>query len=154
MEVTLSGIDVDGDRLQYEVVTGPAHGTLSGEPPVLIYTPGSTFHGRDRFHFRATDGRLDSAPAPVLIGDLEPTPPGAPLVATLRRWPDGQKTLRLHVDGVPGVLAELQESKNLRAWTTLTTSAPDESTDYEQGLDDHPPRRFYRVLFRDLEPGW
>jgi hypothetical protein len=153
-EVTLRGSDADGDGLVYEVVTGPAHGTLSGEPPLLTYTPGSTFHGRDRFFFRVTDGRLESAPAPVLISDLGPPAPGRPLVATLRHWPDGEQTLRLHVDGVPGVSAELQESADLRTWTTLMTSAPDEATEYEQGLQDHPLRRFYRVLFRDLEPGW
>src|SRR5206468_1431808 len=37
--VTLTASDVDGNTLTYRVVTGPAHGSLSGTAPNLTYTP-------------------------------------------------------------------------------------------------------------------
>src|SRR5207249_2349285 len=37
--ITLTATDVDGDTLTYSVVTGPAHGTLSGTAPNVTYTP-------------------------------------------------------------------------------------------------------------------
>src|SRR5690606_17015902 len=63
VSITLTGSDVDGDALTFSVVTGPAHGTLAGTPPNLVYTPAPDFAGSDSFTFAATDGALDSAPA-------------------------------------------------------------------------------------------
>ena len=65
--VVLSGADLDGELLTYTVVTGPAHGTLSGTPPQLLYTPARDSHGEDSFTFRVTDGKQPSAEATVSI---------------------------------------------------------------------------------------
>jgi MYXO-CTERM domain-containing protein len=65
--VTLSGSDVDGDALSYEVVGGPSHGALSGTPPALTYTPAADFAGADAFTFEVNDGTVDSAAATVSI---------------------------------------------------------------------------------------
>ena len=46
----LVGEDVDGDALNYFVVTQPEHGVLSGTPPDLIYTPDANYNGSDGFH--------------------------------------------------------------------------------------------------------
>ena len=65
--VTLAGADVDGDALTFAVVTGPAHGTLSGSGASLIYTPAANFNGQDTFTFHASDGSLSSGPVTVVI---------------------------------------------------------------------------------------
>ena len=54
-EVTLSASDADGDALSYSILTLPAHGTLSGTAPNLVYTPAANFFGTDSFTFRASD---------------------------------------------------------------------------------------------------
>ena len=38
--ITLTATDVDGDALTFTIVTGPAHGVLSGVPPSLSYAGG------------------------------------------------------------------------------------------------------------------
>src|SRR5207249_5222064 len=53
--------------LAYAIVTGPAHGTLSGAAPNLTYTPALNYNGADSFTFKANDGSLDSNPATVTI---------------------------------------------------------------------------------------
>ncbi len=65
--VVLSGADVEGEPLTYTVVTEPTHGTLSGTPPQLLYTPARDSHGEDSFTFRVTDGKQPSAEATVSI---------------------------------------------------------------------------------------
>ena len=61
--VALTGADVDGDTLTFEVVHAPAHGSfLDG-----TYTPAANFHGTDTFTFRADDGVLLSALATATI---------------------------------------------------------------------------------------
>lgn len=65
--ITLTGSDVDGDSITFVVVTGPAHGTLSGVAPNLIYTPTANYSGPDTFTFKVNDGKTDSATALVSI---------------------------------------------------------------------------------------
>lgn len=65
--VTLEGSDVDGDALTFAVATGPSHGTLSGTPPALTYTPAPGFRGEDGFTFTASDGTRTSAPGTVRL---------------------------------------------------------------------------------------
>ena len=47
------------------VATQPAHGTLTGTPPNLTYTPAAGYQGMDRFTFTATDSLTTSSPATV-----------------------------------------------------------------------------------------
>jgi len=65
--ITLTGSDADGDALTYSVVTGPAHGALSGTAPNLTYTPTSGYSGSDSFTFKVNDGKVDSNVATVTI---------------------------------------------------------------------------------------
>jgi acylphosphatase len=65
--VTLSGTDGDGERLEYELVRAPAHGTLAGKAPDLTYVPGAGYHGGDAFTFRVSDGKQLSAETTVSI---------------------------------------------------------------------------------------
>jgi len=65
--ITLSATDVEGSPLTYAIVSGPAHGTLSGTAPALTYTPAANYNGPDSFTFKANDGSLDSNVATVTI---------------------------------------------------------------------------------------
>lgn len=67
VEVTLSASDADDDSLTYEIVTSPSNGTLSGNLPVVTYTPNPDFNGSDSFSFTASDSNATSSPATVTI---------------------------------------------------------------------------------------
>jgi alpha-tubulin suppressor-like RCC1 family protein len=66
-EITLSATDADGDALTYSIYVPPAHGTLSGTAPNVVYTPNANYNGSDSFHFVANDGKADSQPVAVSI---------------------------------------------------------------------------------------
>ncbi|MBC8095007.1 MAG: immunoglobulin domain-containing protein, partial [Akkermansiaceae bacterium] len=55
LPITLGALDPDGDALTFNV-SAPAHGTLSGTPPNLVYTPHTNYFGDDLFTFTARDG--------------------------------------------------------------------------------------------------
>ena len=63
----LTGNDIDGDTLTYEVTSQPANGTLSGTAPDLVYTPNENYHGADSFSFTVSDGTAISEPASIGI---------------------------------------------------------------------------------------
>jgi uncharacterized protein (TIGR03437 family) len=66
--ITLSGLDLDLDPLNYFIQTAPQNGSLTGSAPNVTYTPRANFNGTDRFTFVITDGRGGtSAPAEVFI---------------------------------------------------------------------------------------
>lgn len=67
VNITLAADDEDGDALTFFVVSQPAHGSLTGSAPNLIYTPDSRFSGTDSFTFKASDGEFDSNIATVTI---------------------------------------------------------------------------------------
>ena len=63
--ITLSGGDPFFDTLTYTIGTPPAHGTLSGTPPNLTYTPAANYNGSDSFTFTVNDGPVTSAATTV-----------------------------------------------------------------------------------------
>lgn len=65
--ITLSATDANGDVLTYSIVSGPAHGALSGTAPALTYTPAAAYSGSDSFTFKASDASLSSNTATVSI---------------------------------------------------------------------------------------
>ena len=97
--VTLSCTDVDSDPLTYGVVSGPAHGKLSGSGASLTYTPDPNYNGSDSFTYKANDGKEDSNTA---TETLTVTPKPA-ITATpnhgLRRT--GTTSVFVHVEGFP-----------------------------------------------------
>ena len=60
-------LDAEGDSLAFTVVSGPAHGTLSGSGANRTYTPDPGYLGPDSFSYVANDGTLASAPASVSL---------------------------------------------------------------------------------------
>jgi cellulose biosynthesis protein BcsQ len=83
--VVLAAIDPDGNPLTYSVMKNPAHGSLSGTEPNLIYTPNPNFNGPDGFTFKANDGAADSLPASISVmvtpADDPPTANGDSITA-------------------------------------------------------------------------
>src|SRR4030095_15197276 len=65
--ITLAATDPEGSALTFAVVTGPAHGMLTGTAPTVTYTPAANDNGADSFTFKANDGTLDSPIATVSI---------------------------------------------------------------------------------------
>ena len=55
LEIILFAEDPDGDALEFEILSFPEKGDLSGIPPVLRYSPQLEFEGNDRFSFRVHD---------------------------------------------------------------------------------------------------
>ncbi|MFH1724591.1 MAG: SMP-30/gluconolactonase/LRE family protein, partial [Elusimicrobiota bacterium] len=49
-----------GQAPVYSVVSGPDHGSLSGTPPNLTYTPETGYYGFDYVRFKVSDGGLES----------------------------------------------------------------------------------------------
>jgi hypothetical protein len=52
-------------NLVYAVTTSPSHGTLTGAPPNLTYTPGAGYFGTDSFEFSVTDDGTPNLTSPV-----------------------------------------------------------------------------------------
>ena len=67
VNVTLSATDPDGDGLEFAIISGPAHGTLSGTGATRVYQPFLNFSGSDTFMFTAFDGTNTSNVAEVAI---------------------------------------------------------------------------------------
>ncbi len=65
--ITLAGIDADGDELTFTIVDPPTNGSLEETEAGLIYTPNKDFSGNDSFTFTASDGEAESKPATVNI---------------------------------------------------------------------------------------
>ena len=63
--VTLTGSSCRQATVTCALATQPLHGTLTGTPPDLTYTPAADYQGMDRFTFTTTDGLTTSAPATV-----------------------------------------------------------------------------------------
>lgn len=76
VSITL-GVEAHGVArpLAFAIVTPPAHGTLSGTPPSITYTPNAGYEGPDSFTFRGQLCTLASNVATVnvtVLGDLDP----------------------------------------------------------------------------------
>ncbi|PYQ87457.1 MAG: adhesin, partial [Acidobacteria bacterium] len=89
--ITLTASDVDGDALTYSIVSGPAHGALSGAAPNVTYTPAANYNGPDSFTFKANDGTVDSAAAAV---SLTVTPVNDAPVATAQSATTAEDTAK------------------------------------------------------------
>ena len=67
VNITLTSFDADSDPVTYIVTNAPAHGTLTGTAPNLVYQPATNYYGSDSFGFVANDGFTNSSVATVSI---------------------------------------------------------------------------------------
>lgn len=69
--ITMSGADLDGDALTFNVDTPPTNGSVSAVTQInstsasLIYSPAADYVGNDTFTYVANDGQVNSVPATV-----------------------------------------------------------------------------------------
>ncbi len=56
LTITLTGTDIDGDNLSFEVDTAPTQGTITENGTTFTYTPTQDFYGADSLTYRAYDG--------------------------------------------------------------------------------------------------
>jgi hypothetical protein len=67
VQIMFEGSDLEGDALTYVIVSGPAHGSLSGSGATRTYTPHENFNGQDSFMFLVNDGVDNSNVSTVTI---------------------------------------------------------------------------------------
>jgi hypothetical protein len=67
VQIELSGMDPNGDLINFYILEEPLHGLLSGTSPNLTYTPDQDYNGNDHFTFYASDGVGDSDPGMISI---------------------------------------------------------------------------------------
>jgi VCBS repeat-containing protein len=67
-QVVATDVDNSADHLNYSLVSGPSHGTLTlGGTGAFTYMPNANYNGPDSFRYKANDGSLDSNIATVAI---------------------------------------------------------------------------------------
>ncbi len=86
--ITLTGSDPNSPprSLTYTIVTPPAHGTLSGTAPNLVYTPAASYSGPDSFQFDVSNGALDSSLATVSITVTAGLTGDGPRIISVKRY--------------------------------------------------------------------
>ena len=77
LSISLGASDQEQGPLTYRIQTFPAHGTLSGTGPSVIYTPAPNYSGPDAFTFQVENGDLQSSQATVSIEVTADDAPGA-----------------------------------------------------------------------------
>lgn len=70
---SLTGSDIDGDTLSYNIVETSNMGTLSGTAPNLIYTPNTAYIGSESILFEVNDGKISSFATVTMIVLPPPT---------------------------------------------------------------------------------
>ena len=75
MDFLLIAIDPENDEVSYRLAEPPSHGTITGEPPVLTYTPEPGFSGEDSFTWFASDGDAEAeGTLTLLVEDINEPP--------------------------------------------------------------------------------
>jgi hypothetical protein len=144
VSIVLSGTDPDGDALQFTLVSGPAHGVVTGTPPNLTYRPAHDYNGWDSLAFTVRDGTVVSSPASIAIEvlpmDETPITQGDVLFVL-----QGGEAMAL-VEGTASVLAN-DLSADGSALGALLQRAP-----VHGAVDLHPDGTF--VYQHDGSPTW
>ncbi|WP_238540034.1 kelch repeat-containing protein [Corallococcus macrosporus] len=122
LDITLTATDPDADQtLTWTIVTQPQHGTLSGTPPDLQYTPNPGYVGADSFTYRVSDCGLDSNEASVDVA-VEAT---QPLAITC---PEDTVIEATGPDGAPGTWPAATVTPGASGPATVTYSPAEGST--------------------------
>jgi hypothetical protein len=106
LELQLDATDPDDDEdtLVFQVISPPARGKLTGQPPRLLYAPLTNYWGPDAFTFRVTDSQRASDTAlisitvlpvndrPIAESSVEETTQALPIDVVLSGFdPDGDE---------------------------------------------------------------
>jgi len=66
-EFILSATDLEADSITFDIYKTTAHGSITGTPPNLVYTPYQDFFGKDFLLFTASDHAGTSQPQTITI---------------------------------------------------------------------------------------
>ena len=65
VSLSLTAQDEDQNQLSYEIVSAPAHGSVTLQGSTVVYTPERNYHGTDSLSFIAKDAELSSNTASI-----------------------------------------------------------------------------------------
>jgi hypothetical protein len=119
--VTLSGVASEGQTLTYSVLTQPAHGTLSGSAPNMVYRPQPGFVGTDSFTFRPQDSYSFGSIGTVSISVTSPTVPLAPSGLLAQSGAPTSVTLTWSDNSRNETSFEIERSIDKSAWKLLVS---------------------------------
>ncbi|WP_232522373.1 glycoside hydrolase family 9 protein [Marinimicrobium alkaliphilum] len=134
--VELQGTDSDGVVVDYEIVSQPANGSLSGAGAERTYSPESGFSGTDKFTYRAIDDDgAASEPATVTIQVGQAAVPSlsisGPGVGTVFAPEEGFE-LHLSVSHIDALRVDIDgtEVGEFEASQTVPLTAPEQEGDF------------------------
>jgi len=131
--VKLEAHDLDGDPLNFAVLHRPNHGTLSGVPPFLTYSPNAGFQGEDSFSFVVTDLDIRGKPATIVlqVGPPKPAPVLRPKVYLITQGADKDFFLDTEQPGEQKIRFELVQGPKSGTLTKVKQG----HWSYRPGLD-------------------
>ena len=143
--LTLTGSDVEGSALSFEVLTSPGSGTLTGTAPNLTFTPSIGFTGAVSLTFRVNDGGLNSTPATVAIAVQPPVSvPPSPTGLTATAVSSSQINLAWTDNSALEDGFKIERSLNNSSWTQIATVGRNVTTFASTGLAANKTY-YYRV---------
>ncbi|MBZ5629397.1 MAG: tandem-95 repeat protein [Acidobacteriia bacterium] len=119
--ITLTAHDLESNPLTYSIITGPSHGSLTGAPPNLTYTPVTGFAGNDSFTFKANDGTLDSNIATVTITVVVNSVPAPTITSAPAAYSNNASPTFAYSDTQPGVTFQCSLSTGADSYAPCTS---------------------------------
>ena len=145
-ELLASASDPDGDPVTLVLASGStsAGGFVTMGPGSLTYTPSIDYFGPDSFLLTVQDGRGTFTSAELAIQVVSPVDEVFSRAPTVSR--EGENTVRIRFEGIPGFDHLIQRSIDLQAWMTLATVNGGLSGEIDH-IDPAPPAAaaFYRI---------
>lgn len=145
LPIELAGSDLDGDVMEFEIVSPPTHGSLSGTGANRIYAPHASFYGVDQFTYQVRDPAGATAQGTIRI-EVQPA-----LQAFSQEivTPEDQ-TLAIELEGLGAAQEPLQYIlRNIPQFGELTGTAPHFS--YQPAQDFHGFDQFSFVVNQNGE---
>lgn len=141
VNITLAGTDAETSpsQLTFEILQGPLHGNLTGQPPTVTYTPGPNYNGPDSFTFVADDGLRKSQPATVGISVTAVNDP--PTLAPIKNFgvSPNAPVISIPLFGITAGPSDEQQAQTTQATLTVTATSTDTSKVTVVGVDYTAP---------------
>ena len=130
IEFILDGTDIDGDNLQYSIVTDVVIGDNNivlenNTGPNVIFEPGNNWYGTEQFTYMANDGSLDSNVAQVtlVVSSVNDAPTANDVTATVSETRTARSYFTLDGSDVDGDVLEYIITENVSNGTVSLNGA-------------------------------
>ncbi len=118
--ITLTASDVDEDSLTYSVVAVPLHGTLSGTPPDVTYTPEADYYGSDNLTFEVYDDEYtDEGTVSITLNPVNDPPVAQAGPSVTIHWMDQGATV------IDGSASDVDGDALMYRWLDVTAGGED-----------------------------